>query len=111
MAIFINDSTKVIVQGMTGSEGTKHTKRGRFCSRECSDEANRGRQWTDEQKQAVSNGLRQWHSESDTAAVASHNFISKGLHKEPEPVAPMKDMSTIPDRSFVQDGDLWTMSD
>ena len=27
MAIFINDSTKVIVQGMTGSEGTKHTRR------------------------------------------------------------------------------------
>jgi succinyl-CoA synthetase alpha subunit len=27
MAIFINDETKVIVQGMTGSEGTKHTRR------------------------------------------------------------------------------------
>ena len=27
MAIFINESTKVIVQGMTGSEGTKHTRR------------------------------------------------------------------------------------
>lgn len=27
MAIFINSSSKVIVQGMTGSEGTKHTKR------------------------------------------------------------------------------------
>jgi succinyl-CoA synthetase alpha subunit len=27
MAIFINDATKVIVQGMTGSEGTKHTRR------------------------------------------------------------------------------------
>jgi succinyl-CoA synthetase alpha subunit len=27
MAIFINDVTKVIVQGMTGSEGTKHTRR------------------------------------------------------------------------------------
>ena len=27
MAIFINENTKVIVQGMTGSEGTKHTKR------------------------------------------------------------------------------------
>ncbi len=27
MTIFIDDSTKVIVQGMTGSEGTKHTKR------------------------------------------------------------------------------------
>ncbi|NDA81970.1 MAG: succinate--CoA ligase subunit alpha [Actinobacteria bacterium] len=27
MTIFINENTKVIVQGMTGSEGTKHTKR------------------------------------------------------------------------------------
>ncbi len=27
MAIFINESTKVLVQGMTGSEGTKHTGR------------------------------------------------------------------------------------
>lgn len=27
MAIFINEKTKVIVQGMTGSEGTKHTAR------------------------------------------------------------------------------------
>lgn len=27
MAIFINENTKVIVQGMTGSEGTKHTSR------------------------------------------------------------------------------------
>ncbi|MFM1985591.1 MAG: hypothetical protein RLZZ295_757, partial [Actinomycetota bacterium] len=26
MSIFINDSSKVIVQGMTGSEGTKHTR-------------------------------------------------------------------------------------
>jgi succinyl-CoA synthetase alpha subunit len=27
MSIFINNATKVIVQGMTGSEGTKHTRR------------------------------------------------------------------------------------
>ena len=27
MAIFINENTKVIVQGMTGSEGTEHTGR------------------------------------------------------------------------------------
>jgi len=27
MTIFINDASKVIVQGMTGSEGTKHTRR------------------------------------------------------------------------------------
>ena len=27
MAVFLNENTKVIVQGMTGSEGTKHTRR------------------------------------------------------------------------------------
>ena len=27
MAIFVDENTKVIVQGMTGSEGTKHTGR------------------------------------------------------------------------------------
>jgi succinyl-CoA synthetase alpha subunit len=27
MSIFLNENTKVIVQGMTGSEGTKHTRR------------------------------------------------------------------------------------
>ena len=27
MAIFLNKESKVIVQGMTGSEGSKHTKR------------------------------------------------------------------------------------
>ena len=27
MAIFLTEDTKVIVQGITGSEGTKHTRR------------------------------------------------------------------------------------
>ena len=27
MAIFLNENRKVLVQGMTGSEGTKHTRR------------------------------------------------------------------------------------
>ena len=27
MSIFINSASKIIVQGMTGSEGTKHTRR------------------------------------------------------------------------------------
>jgi succinyl-CoA synthetase alpha subunit len=27
MAIFLNEQSKIIVQGMTGSEGTRHTRR------------------------------------------------------------------------------------
>ena len=27
MAIFLNESSRVIVQGMTGAEGTRHTRR------------------------------------------------------------------------------------
>ena len=91
--------------------GTKHTKRGRFCSRTCSDEAGRGRVWTPEQKAAVSNGLKEWHATSDTAAVAAHNFISQGLNKDPEPVAPVRNMSALESNQFVQDGDVWTMCD
>jgi hypothetical protein len=84
----------------------KHTKRGRFCSRACSDEANRGRTWTAEQKAAVSDGLREWHATSDTAEVVAHNFISKGNNKTPEPVPPPV-RTPLSDKQFVQDGDLW----
>jgi len=88
----------------------KHTKRGRFCSRECSDLANKGRKWTKEQKEAVSAGLSRWHKESDTAAVASHNFISQGLNKSPDPITPPV-RAPIEDNQFVADGDLWTNCD
>lgn len=86
---------------------TKHTKRGRFCSRECSDLANKNRKWTPEQKAAVSDGLKEWHATSDTAAVAAHNFTSRGANKIPDPIPPVVSKN-IPDNSFVQDGDLWT---
>lgn len=87
--------------------GTKHTKRGRFCSRTCSDEANRGRKWTREQKKAVSVGLQKWHATSDTAAVAAHNWASKGLNQTPEPVPPPV-RAPLADNQFVADGDLWS---
>jgi hypothetical protein len=84
----------------------KHNKRGRFCSRACSDEANRGRKWTAEQKQAVSEGLSKWHATSDIAAVAAHNWASKGLNQTPDPVPPMT-RKELPHGKFVQDGDVW----
>ncbi len=90
--------------------GNKHTKRGRFCSRVCSDEANRGRKWTTEQKTAVSDGLSRWHATSDTAAVAAHTWASKGKNQPAEPVTPPV-RTPIADNQFVADGDLWTNCD
>ena len=84
----------------------KHTKRGRFCSRACSDEANKNRKWTAEQKKAVSDGLSKWHATSETAEVAKHNFISKRNNGEPDPVPPMKPID-LGNNRFVQDGDIW----
>ena len=88
----------------------KHTKRGRFCSRTCSDIAGKGRKWTTEQKAAVSDGLKQWHATSDTAAVAAHNWASKGKNQTPEPVAPPVRLP-LEDNQFVADGDVWTNCD
>ena len=90
--------------------GKKHTKRGRFCSRECSDIANKGRKWTKEQKDAVSAGLTKWHATSDTAAVAAHNFISAGRNKEPDPIAPPVRVP-LENNQFVADGCVWTDCD
>jgi hypothetical protein len=90
--------------------GTKHTKRGRFCSRECSDIAGKNRKWTKEQKEAVSDGLKQWHATSDTAAVAAYNWASKGKNQSPEPVPPVVHKS-IGENQFIAGGDLWTEVD
>lgn len=82
--------------------GTKHTKRGEFCSRSCGNT----RSHTDEHKAKTSEGLRKWHKESDTAAVAAYNWASKGMNQAPEPVPPQ--VHSGPDiGQFVQDGDLW----
>ena len=85
---------------------SKHTKRGRFCSRACSDIAGKNRKWTDEQKRAVSEGLSKWHKTSDTAAVAAHNWASKGHNQVPDPVPPVVP-KPVRNNQFVQDGDLW----
>lgn len=90
--------------------GEKHTKRGRFCSRECSTEASKGRKWTTEQKAAVSDGLKQWHATSDTAAVATYKWSQQGLNPTPEPVPPPVRLP-VGDNQFVADGDLWTNCD
>ena len=90
--------------------GSKHTKRNRFCSKKCADEANRGRKWTKQQKEAVSSGLKEWHATSDTAAVSAYNFTSKGANKPSEPpLVPSR--LPLDNNQFVADGDLWTNCD
>lgn len=86
--------------------GTVHTKRGQYCSRSCGNV----REWNTEQKKAVSDGLKQWHATSDTAAVASHNFTSQGKNKEAEPVPPQVHTGPLHNQ-FVDGGDLWTIDE
>ena len=83
--------------------GVMHNKRGEFCSRSCGNV----REWNKDQREAVSSGLRKWHATSDTADVASYNFISKRDNAPPEPVEPPA-VKPIGLNQFVQDGDLWT---
>ena len=82
---------------------SKHTKRGEFCSRSCGN----SRKPTAEHKEKIADAKREWHATSDTAEIAAHNFISRGLNKEPEPIAPPT-KSPLQSNQFVQDGDLWT---
>lgn len=82
--------------------GVQHNKRGEYCSRSCGN----SRKPTQAHKDKIAEAKREWHATSDTAAVVAHNFTSKGLNKEAEPVPPQ--IHTGPDvGQFVADGDLW----
>lgn len=86
--------------------GTKHTKRGEYCSRSCGNV----REWNKEQRQSVSDGLKQWHATSETAEVAAHNFISAGLNKIPDPISPPVRVP-LESNQFIADGCVWTDCD
>ena len=81
---------------------SKHNKRGEFCSRSCGNT----RKHTKESKQAISDAKKEWHATSETAAVVAHNYISKRINGEPDPVAPIVPRDAGYKR-FVEDGDLW----
>lgn len=83
--------------------GVTHNKRGEFCSRSCGNQ----RKHKPETKAKIAEIKREWHATSETAEVAAHNFISKRINGEPEPVAPIT-KKPIESNQFVQDGDLWT---
>ena len=82
--------------------GTTHKKRGEYCSRSCGN----SRVPTDEHRAKVASAKREWHATSDTAAVVAHNFTSKRINAEPDPLPPTKPIDLGLGR-FVQDGDLW----
>lgn len=83
--------------------GTKHTKRGEFCSRSCGN----SRAPSTEHRKKLSDAKSAWlTSGTDEADVEKHNFISKGNSAPPEPVAPPA-RSPLKSNQFVQDGDLW----
>lgn len=84
--------------------GTKHKKRGQFCSRSCGNKRNH----TSETKELLSKKQTEWlTSGNDRAEVAKHNFVSRGNNKPDEPVAPPV-RAPLSDNQFVADGDLWT---
>lgn len=83
--------------------GVTHNKRGEFCSRSCGNT----RKHKPETKQLLSKKQTEWlTSGDDRAEVAVHNFVSLGINRTPDPVAPMKPVD-IGSGRFVQDGDVW----
>lgn len=85
--------------------GDKHTKRGEFCSRTCGNQ----KRHTESAKRKISKGKSAWLlSGTDEAEAEIHNFVSKGINKTPDPVAPVKYNENMTGNQFVQDGDLWT---
>lgn len=82
--------------------GVKHNKRGQFCSRSCGN----SRAMSEQQKESIAAAKREWHATSETAEVAAHNFTSKRINGNPDPVPPMKPID-LGNNRFVQDGDLW----
>jgi hypothetical protein len=83
--------------------GKKHNKRGEFCSRSCGNT----RKHTESAKRKISKGKSAWlNSGSDEAEASIHNFTSKGLHKTPDPVAPIVSRDLGYGR-YVEDGDVW----
>ena len=82
--------------------GTKHTKRGQYCSRSCGN----GRVWTDEMREVFRQKQTEFiYSDADAAEEARWRINN---HEEPEPVAPIRTQESLQVNQFVQDGDVWS---
>lgn len=85
--------------------GTKHNKRGQYCSRSCGN----GRVWSDEMRAVFSEKQSEFiNGDSDVAEEARWRINN---YDEEEPPSPVRDKSALPSRSFVEDGDIWTVAD
>lgn len=84
--------------------GVKHNKRGPYCSRSCGN----SRPMPEYQKQTMSEVKREWAYGTDAGEESRWRLNN---HQEEEPPQPVRDKSALPDRSFVQDGDIWTVCD
>lgn len=83
--------------------GVTHNKRGEFCSRSCGNQ----RKHTAETKAKIAEGKREWLSSgTDAAEVEKHNYISKRINGDPDPLPPVTP-TPVRSNQFVQDGDLW----
>ena len=86
--------------------GTKHTKRGEFCSRSCGNQ----KQHTTETKRLLSKKQTEWlTSGDDRAEVAKYNYISQRVNGDPEPVG-IPTRTPMESNQFVSDGDLWEIA-
>ena len=83
---------------------TKHTKRGLYCSRSCGN----SRPMPEYQKQTMSEVKREWAYNTDEGEESRWRINN---YEHEEPPLPVRDKSNIESNQFVQDGDLWTMSD
>lgn len=86
--------------------GTKHTKRGVFCSRSCGNQKNHT---TEARKKIAETQTIRMNDAGDDAAQSSiYAYRQNTSNAVPEPVAPVKSNERISSNQFVQDGDLWT---
>ena len=61
------------------------------------------------QRESISAAKKEWHATSDIAAVVAHNYVSKRINGDPEPVG-IPTRTPLESNQFVSDGDLWEIA-
>lgn len=79
--------------------GTKHRKRGPYCSRSCGNH----RTWTKEQKEVFSEKKKEYLYTTDEGEMERWRV---NANEEDEPMAP-RQRKELGYGQFIEDGDLW----